>query len=74
MSEQPAVSRGVIHDLGYRGYAGAREGTGAIARTLFLTGLRHCFGLGRSGRSKVLPFLRKRRLRPVGPAAEGGLA
>lgn len=60
MTEQPPappVPRGVIHDLGYRAYTGAREGTGAIALDLFLTGLRHCFGLGRSGRSKVLPFL-----------------
>jgi ABC-2 type transport system permease protein len=48
---------GVIHDLGYRRYDGPREGTGAIARTLFVTGLRHAFGLGRSGRSKIMPFL-----------------
>ena len=48
---------GVIHDLGYRHYDGLREGTGAIARTLFVTGLRHTFGLGRSGKSKVMPFL-----------------
>lgn len=48
---------GVIHDLGYRGYDGRRDGTATIARTLFMTGLRHVYGLGRSGRSKVLPFL-----------------
>lgn len=48
---------GVIHDLGYRRYDGIREGTPTIARTLFATGLRHTYGLGRSGRSKVLPFL-----------------
>jgi len=48
---------GVIHDLGYRGYDGPREGTGALVRSLYTTGLRHAFGLGRSGRSKVLPFL-----------------
>lgn len=65
MSEQPAPgqpatgpgSRGVIHDLGYRHLDGAREGTPAIARTLFATGLRHAYGLGRSGKSKVMPFL-----------------
>ena len=28
-----------------------------IARTLFVTGLRHAYGLGRSGKSKVMPFL-----------------
>ena len=48
---------GVIHDLGYRRYDGPRDGSAAIARTLYLTGLRHAFGLGRSGRSKILPFL-----------------
>ncbi len=51
------MSEGVIHDIGYRGYDGPREGTGALARSLYVTGLRHVFGLGRSGRSKVLPFL-----------------
>ena len=47
---------GVIHDLGYRGYTGPREGLGQVAWTLFITGLRHAYGLGRSGRSKALPF------------------
>ena len=56
MSEASGRS-GVIHDLGYRHYDGAREGTGAIARTLFVTGLRHAYGLGRSGKSKVMPCL-----------------
>ncbi|GAA1935071.1 ABC transporter permease [Nocardioides hwasunensis] len=57
-STTPGTGRsGVIHDLGYRRYDGPREGTGAIARTLFLTGLRHAYGLERSGKSKVMPFL-----------------
>jgi ABC-2 type transport system permease protein len=47
----------VIHDLGYRPYTGARVGPGAIARALTLTGFRNAFGLGRSGKSKVLPFV-----------------
>jgi ABC-2 type transport system permease protein len=47
----------VIHDLGYRPYTGSRLGPGAIARALTLTGFRNAFGLGRSGRSKVLPFV-----------------
>lgn len=46
----------VIHDLGYRPYTGERLRPGAIARSLTLTGLRNAFGLGRSGRSKILPF------------------
>lgn len=58
MPELPGVARsGVIHDLGYRHYDGVREGTPAIARTLFVTGLRHAYGLGRSGKSKIMPFL-----------------
>lgn len=48
---------GVIHDLGYRHFDGVREGTPTIARTLFVTGLRHAYGLGRSGKSKVMPFI-----------------
>jgi ABC-2 type transport system permease protein len=51
------TNRGVIHDLGYRRYDGPREGTPAIARTLFVTGLRHAYGLGRSGKSNIMPFV-----------------
>ena len=50
-------SSGVIHDIGYRGYDGPREGTWALVATLYLTSLKHAYGLGRSGRSKVLPGL-----------------
>lgn len=48
---------GVIHDLGYRPYGGPRLGEGAVAWSFFRTGLRNTYGLGRSGRSKVLPML-----------------
>jgi ABC-2 type transport system permease protein len=47
---------GVIHDLGYRPYGGPRLGERAVAWSFFLTGLRNTYGLGRSGRSKVLPM------------------
>ena len=53
----PTGSAAVIHDLGYRPHTGPRLGEGAIAWSLFVTGLRHTFGLGRSARSKVLPML-----------------
>jgi ABC-2 type transport system permease protein len=46
----------VIHDIGYRPYAGPRLGERAVAWAFFVTGLRNCFGLGRSGRSKILPL------------------
>ncbi len=55
MSVQPE-RRAVIHDLGYRPYDGPRHGTGYVAWSLYKLGVRHGFGLGRSGRSKVLPF------------------
>jgi len=58
-SEQPPGPgpAGVIHDLGYRPYTGPRLGEGPVAWAFFLTGLRNAFGLGRSGRSKVLPMI-----------------
>ena len=56
-SESPARPAGVIHDLGYRPYTGPRLGAGPVAWSFFLTGLRNTYGLGRSGRSKVLPML-----------------
>jgi len=57
MSASDGMPRGVIHDLGYRPYTGPRNGEAAIARSLFDTGLRNAFGIGRSGKSKVLPFV-----------------
>lgn len=51
-----APPTGVIHDLGYRPYAGPRLGEGPVAWSFFRTGLRNTYGLGRSGRSKVLPM------------------
>lgn len=60
MSSPPEASAGrptgVIHDIGYRPYAGPRLGEAGIAWSMFVTGLRHCFGLGRSARSKALPM------------------
>ncbi|WP_026877724.1 ABC transporter permease [Jiangella gansuensis] len=53
-NHQPA---GVIHDIGYRGYDGPRLGRGAVTRALYVHSLRGAFGLGRSGRAKVLPML-----------------
>ncbi|MDQ5840778.1 MAG: ABC transporter permease [Chloroflexota bacterium] len=56
-SDRPAPPLAVIHDIGYRPYAGPRLGELSVARSLFVTGLRNCYGLGRSTRSKVLPLL-----------------
>ncbi len=54
---EPAAPTGEIHDIGYRHYAGPRLGTSYIRRSLFLETLRGAFGLGRSARSKIMPFL-----------------
>ncbi|WP_035799107.1 ABC transporter permease subunit [Kitasatospora mediocidica] len=59
-ADTPTAARsgaGVIHDIGYRGYQGPRLGRAYATRSLFVQGLRGAFGLGRSGRSKVLPML-----------------
>ena len=58
-SEAPdatAAPTGVIHDIGYRPYSGPRLGERAVAWAFFVTGLRNSFGVGRSGRSKILPM------------------
>lgn len=48
---------GVIHDIGYRHFTGERLGRGYITRSLYVSSLRGVFGLGRSGKSKLLPLL-----------------
>ena len=53
--DRPA--QGVIHDIGYRHYDGARLGRGYIVRSLYVDSLRGAYGFGRSARSKVVPFL-----------------
>jgi ABC-2 type transport system permease protein len=47
---------GAIYDLGYQGYDGPRLGRRAAVSTLFWASLRAAFGLGRSGRSKIVPW------------------
>jgi ABC-2 type transport system permease protein len=48
---------GVIHDIGYQRYTGARLGRGYATRSLYVHSLRSAFGLGRSGKAKVFPFI-----------------
>ncbi len=58
MPEETAAERtGAIHDIGYRHYDGPRLGASYIRLSLFVETLRGAYGLGRSGRSKVMPFL-----------------
>jgi ABC-2 type transport system permease protein len=53
---QPA-ELGVIHDIGFRHYTGPRLGRGYLLRSLYAESLRGAYGLGRSAKSKVMPFL-----------------
>lgn len=48
---------GVIHDIGYQRYSGARLGRGYALRSLYEHGLRSSFGLGRSAKAKIFPWL-----------------
>jgi len=48
---------GAIHDIGYRHYDGPRLGAAYIARSLYVDTLRGAFGLGRSAKSKIMPFV-----------------
>lgn len=53
MSTEPSV----IHDIGYQRYAGPRLGRGAMFGALYLHGLRAAFGLGRTAKAKIFPWL-----------------
>jgi ABC-2 type transport system permease protein len=48
---------GVIHDIGFRHYTGPRLRRGYLLRSLYTESLRGAYGLGRSAKSKVVPFL-----------------
>ena len=48
---------GTVFDIGYRNYAGAREGRGRALRAVYADGVRIALGLGRGPRAKVLPWL-----------------
>jgi ABC-2 type transport system permease protein len=48
---------GVIHDIGYQRYTGPRLGRWYAVRSLYVHSVRTAFGLGRSGKSKVFPWM-----------------
>ena len=54
MSSQPT---GRLFDIGYQRYDGPRQGRARARIALFVGGVRHTLGLGRGGRSKILPVL-----------------
>ncbi len=47
---------GVIHDIGYRGYDGARLGRSYGVRSLFTQSLRGAWGIGRGAKAKLVPL------------------
>ena len=51
-----AAGSGTIYDIGYRHYDGPRLGRSGAVRAMVVAGLRSVFGLGRSGRSKIIPW------------------
>ena len=51
-----APTTGVIHDIGYQRYTGARLGRGYVVRSLYSHGVRAAFGLGRSAKAKIFPW------------------
>ncbi|MGC4887661.1 MULTISPECIES: ABC transporter permease [unclassified Micromonospora] len=48
---------GVIHDIGYQRYTGPRLGRRQVFGALYGHGLRTVFGLGRSAKAKIFPWL-----------------
>jgi len=52
-----AEVNGVIHDIGYQRYAGARLGRPYAVRSLYSSSLRAAFGLGRGAKAKIFPWI-----------------
>ena len=56
-AETGVPESGVIHDIGYRHYDGERGGRPAIRRAMYVESAKGAYGLGRAGRTKVMPAL-----------------
>jgi ABC-2 type transport system permease protein len=52
-----STEAGVIHDIGYRRYAGRRLGRAQIIRALYWHSLRSAYGLGRGAKAKIVPVI-----------------
>ncbi|GAB2925067.1 ABC transporter permease [Micromonospora polyrhachis] len=57
LETRPAAPGGVIHDIGYQRYSGPRLGRRHVVGSLYLHGLRTSFGLGRSAKAKIFPWM-----------------
>jgi ABC-2 type transport system permease protein len=49
-------AEGTVFDIGYQRYDGPREGRSRARRAVFRDGIRNALGMGRGGRSKILPW------------------
>ena len=56
MATTASSATGSIFDLGYRGYDGPRLGRRHAVYALYVYSLRSAYGIGRSGRAKVVPI------------------
>ena len=56
-ADTTAAPTGVIHDIGYQRYTGPRLGRRQVFGALYLHGVRTVFGLGRSAKAKIFPWL-----------------
>ena len=56
MTASPEAGSGTIYDIGYRHYDGPRLGRRGAITAVVGAGLRAVFGLGRGGRSKIIPW------------------
>lgn len=54
---EPQVADGAIHDIGYRHDGGPRRGRRAVQRTLVVETFLGSYGIGRAGRTKIVPAL-----------------
>ncbi len=51
------MSESAIHDIGYQRYRGRRLGRSYARKALYTHSFRTAFGLGRSGKAKIFPWL-----------------
>jgi ABC-2 type transport system permease protein len=53
----PATVDSTIHDIGYQRYTGPRLGRAHAVAAIYLYSVRSAFGLGRTAKAKIFPFL-----------------
>lgn len=56
MTTPAMTTDSVIHDIGYKPYAGPRLGRGHILRSLYWFSLRAAFGFGRGAKARIIPL------------------